>query len=540
MGRKFKIAFSSSESDSALTYMHDLGFIPKIKKDANGETRGFKVLIGGGLGGQAFLAKTAHEFLSEDLIIPFSEAVLRVFDRNGERINRNKARLKFLINKIGFEAFMNLVEQEKEAIKTKSFKVNHQVFISPEIPDTSNVTSVEISDQSGYQNWLDTNVFEQKQSGYFGVYIKVLNGDVKTEKARKFADIVTKYAADDIRITINQGLLLKFVAKNVLPNLYTELNAVQLADPGFDSTIDITSCPGTDTCNLGITSSTGVTVALEQVIKNEFPDLIHNTDIKIKISGCMNACGQHTIANIGFHGSSIKVGVNTVPALQVLIGGGTIGNGEGRLADKIIKIPSKRAPDVLRFVLLDYEENANEGEYFNDYYDRQGKEYFYFILKPLKDLTNLTPDEFIDWGHDVQFETAIGIGECAGVLIDLVATLLYEAEEKLEWATETFAAGQFADSIYHSYNCFIGAAKALLIDKEVTCNTQSGIINDFDKHYVLTGLFTFATDFKGHVLRINENEPSKQFAETFLNEAKQFVNTSNKYRQNQLNNAKYE
>jgi sulfite reductase (ferredoxin) len=534
MGRKIKIAFSSGETDSALTYMHDLGFIPKIKKDANGETRGFKVLIGGGLGGQAFLAKTAYEFLNEDLIIPFAEAVLRVFDRYGERSNRNKARLKFLINKIGFETFMDLVEKEKTAIKTKSLKVNHQAFPSPSIPDTSTISSTEITDKVEYQKWLDTNVFEQKQSGYYGIYIKVLNGDVKTEKARKFAEVITKYAADDIRITINQGLLLKFVAKNVLPNIYTELNAIQLADPGFDSTVDITSCPGTDTCNLGISSSTGATIALEEVIKNEFPDLIHNTDIKIKISGCMNACGQHTIANIGFHGSSIKVGVNTIPALQVLIGGGTVGNGEGRLADKVIKIPSKRGPDVLRLLLMDYENNSNEGEYFNDYYDRQGKEYFYFILKPLKDLTNLTPDEYIDWGHEGKFETAIGVGECAGVMIDLVATLLFEAEEKLEWAVETLAASKFADSIYHTYSFFVSTAKALLIDKEVMCNTQSGIINDFDKHFVSKGLFAFEPDFKTYVLRINENEPTKQFAEKYLNDAKQFVETAKKYRENQL------
>src|ERR1019366_734768 len=177
MGRKIKIAFSSGETDSALTYMHDLGFIPKIKKDANGETRGFKVLIGGGLGGQAFLAKTAYEFLNEDLIIPFAEAVLRVFDRYGERSNRNKARLKFLINKIGFETFMDLVEKEKTAIKTKSLKVNHQAFPSPSIPDTSTISSTEITDKVEYQKWLDTNVFEQKQSGYYGIYIKVLNGD---------------------------------------------------------------------------------------------------------------------------------------------------------------------------------------------------------------------------------------------------------------------------------------------------------------------------------------------------------------------------
>jgi sulfite reductase (ferredoxin) len=534
MGRKFKIAFSSSDKDSALTYMHDLGFIPKIKNNDTGEIRGFKVMVGGGLGAIPVLAKTVHEFLHEDLIIPFAEAVLRVFDRCGERSNRSKARLKFLINKIGFEEFMCLLKEEQNALKSKEFKINHQAFLAPLLPKTSDFSRVEIEDDAKYQKWLATNIFEQKQTGYFGVYIKILTGDFKTSKARSFAEIAKKYAADDIRITVNQGLLLKFVEKNALPNIFTELNSIGLAEPGFDSTTDVTSCPGTDTCNLGISSSTGITIELERMLKSEFPDLIHNSDIKIKISGCMNACGQHDIANIGFHGSTIKVGVNVLPALQVLLGGGGLGNGSGRMAEKIIKIPSKRTPALVRLLLKDYETNSTDGEYFNDYYDRNGKEYFYFLLKPFKDLTNIQDDEFVDWGHEVKFEPAIGVGECAGVMIDLVATLLYEAEEKLEWAKETLTAAKFADSIYHSYNGFVTTAKALLLDKQVTCNTQHGIINDFDKHYVAAGLFSFTPDFKTHVLQINQMKPSKEFAEKYLTEVENFFQASKSYRENQL------
>ena len=165
------------------------------------------------------------------------------------------------------------------------------------------------------------------------------------------------------------------------------------------------------------------------------------------------------------------------------------------------------------------------------------KDHFYNLLKPLKDLTNLTPDEFIDWGHEEQFETAIGVGECAGVMIDLVATLIFEAEKKMQWANETLQAGQFADSIYHTYSVFVSTAKALLIDKQVMCNTQIGIINDFDKHYVATGLFSFKPDFKSFVLRINENEPTKQFAEAYFNDAKKFIETTKEYRAVQVNAA---
>ncbi len=535
MGRKIKIAFSSSETDTALTFMHDFGFIPQIKTENGVEVRGFKTLVGGGLGSQPILAKVAYEFLHEDLIIPFIEASLRVFDRHGERNTRSKARMKFLINKIGYDAFMELVEKEKTANKVKTYKIDYKNYKQTEPPTNVITTPVEIKDKAAYDLWFETSVFEQKQKGYYAVCLKIINGDLKTDRARKLAEIVKKYAADDIRVTINQGMMLKFVPTAALPNIYVELAEIGLAEPGFDRTFDITSCPGTDTCNLGISSSTGATEALEKVIRNEYPEMIRNNDIKIKLSGCMNACGQHSIANIGFHGSSLKVGALTVPALQVLIGGGNSGNGAGRMADKVIKVPSKRGTDALRVILTDYENNGLDGEYFNSYYDRvQGKDHFYNLLKPLKDLTNLTPDEYIDWGHSEQFETAIGVGECAGVMIDLVATLLFEAEEKLEWAKETLAAEKFADSIYHTYSFFVSTAKALLIDKEVMCNTQIGIINDFDKHYVSKGLFTFAPDFKTFILRINENEPTKQFAEAYLNDAIQFVQAAKQYREKLL------
>ena len=248
----------------------------------------------------------------------------------------------------------------------------------------------------------------------------------------------------------------------------------------------------------------------------------------------MNGCGQHSIANIGFHGSSLKAGVNVIPALQVLLGGGIVGNGTGRVGDKITKIPSKRGPQVLRTILNDYETNATDGEYFNTYYDRKGENYFYQLLKPFTDLTQLEADDFVDWGHDVKYTTAIGVGECAGVMIDLVATLLYEAQEKFEWATESLKSNQYADSIYHSYSVHVNTAKALLLDKQISCNTQIGIIQDFDKHYVQTGIISFPIDFKTQVLQINQNEPSEQFATNYYNQAKTFLNWATNYRKTQL------
>lgn len=530
LGRKIKIAFSNSDEDSAVTYIHDIGFIPKIKVENKIEVRGFKVLIGGGLGAQPFLAKPAFEFLPEDKIIPFIEATLRVFDRHGERASRHKARIKYLINKIGLDEFLRLVQEEEKAIANKEYKINRDYPLT-HVPKHQQVfTTFRPADDKEYKKWLDTNTFKQKQQGFYGVYIKIQLGNLTTETARKLANIVDLYAADDIRVTINQGFLLRYVREAALLPLYIELKKLNLAAPGFNSVADITSCPGTDTCNLGISNSTQAAKELEKVIYDEYPDLIYNNDIKIKISGCMNSCGQHSLAQIGFHGSSFKVGNHVVPALQVLLGGGTLGNGNGRISDKVIKVASKRAPDVLRNLLNDYEATAKEGENFNAYYDRNGEDYFYQLLKPLADNSNIKEDEYFDWGKNEKFQTAIGVGECASVIIDLVGTLILEAEEKLASAAETFDDGQWSDSVYFSYAAAISAAKALLLDKQVHVNTHHGIINDFDKHFVETGDIVIGGSFKDLVLEINQHEPSKEFAEVYFEKALNFIAKAKAFR----------
>lgn len=523
MGRKFKISFSSSDADTAFSYIHDIGVIPKLK--ANGE-RGFKVLLGGGLGAQPFLASIVEEFLPEDQLIPYIEAVIRVFDRYGERNNRNKARLKYLIQKLGLEEVLRLAAIERTAIKVKSYTIDRNAVPQPAVPEETAFAEVSISNPFRYEQWLATNVFEQKQKGFYGVYIKVPVGDISSDTARELIKVLQPLVADEIRVTQNQGLLLKFARKEALPALYEGLAKMELAAPGFDSVADVTTCPGTDTCNLGISNSMTMARVLEDLIYNEYEDFIYNRDIKIKISGCMNSCGQHGLAHIGFHGSSLKAGTKVLPSVQVMLGGGTVGDGIGRAADRVIKVPSKRATDVLRTLLDDYKTLLTEGELYNDYYDRQGKDYFYRLLKPLADLTNLTDDEFVDWGHQETFVTAIGVGECAGVIIDLVATLLYESEEKLGWANQSFQAGAWSDAIYHAYNTLLSSAKALLLDKSINTSTQAAVIREFDANYVEKGEFDIEGSFNDLVLQINQHEPSEEFATAYLAQATAFLEKS--------------
>jgi sulfite reductase (ferredoxin) len=519
MPRKFKIAFSSSDEDTAYSYAHDLGFIPKI--NSKGE-RGFKVMLGGGLGAQPILANIVDEFLPEDQVVPYIESTLRVFDRYGERTNRNKARFKYVIQKFGLEEVLNLIKLERIANKVKSYKINIDNVPVPALPPQTQFGDVVISNPLGYEQWLATNVFEQKQKDFYGVYIKVQTGDIPTDKARKLVALLQPLAGDEIRVTQNQGLLLKYIRKEAFATLYNGLAELGMAAPGFDSVADVTTCPGTDTCNLGISNSMTFARVLEDLIYNEYEDLIYNRDIKIKISGCMNSCGQHSMAHIGFHGSSLKAGAKVLPSMQVMLGGGTVGDGVGRAGDRVIKIPAKRATNVLRMILDDYKTNSIQDEVFHNYYDRLGKDYFYQMLKPLADLTTLTDEDFVDWGHVEDYEKAIGVGECAGVVIDLVATLLYESDEKLEWANESFNAGAWADAIYHSYNVFVNSAKALLLDKGINSSTQTGIIREFDAQYVATGEFNMDGTFNDLILQINKNEPSESFATAYKAAATQF------------------
>jgi len=524
MGRKFKIAFSSSDKDTGFAFMHDVGAIPRIREVNGKKQRGFKILIGGGLGAQPFLAKTTHEFLEEDKLIPYIESILRVFDRHGERASRHKARMKFLIQKIGLDAFNELVAAEQMALPYHSYPVDttgYDNFVLPTYELPADVPA--IKNPYKFEVWKKTNLMPQKQQGYYAVYVRVPIGDVHSDVSRRLIEKLRPVIADDVRVTVNQGLQFRFVKPEHLEYVYAVLESENLAEPGFGSTADITACPGTDTCNLGISSSTGISKVLSEVIDEEYPEFLYNKEISIKISGCMNSCGQHGMAAIGFHGSSLKAKGKVLPALQVLIGGAVLGAGEARIADKVIKVPSKRGPDVLRYLLNDFKTTAEEAETFTNYTTRRGERYFYELLKPLTDLETLLDEDYIDWGQSDKYSTAIGVGECAGVMIDLVATLIMEAEERLDLSKECLDNKAWADGIYHAYAGFVHTAKALLLNQGVQCNTQTGIIRDFDTHFVQKGFFSDLGSFSDLVLQINKNEPSEEFANAYYQQAKDFI-----------------
>ncbi|MEC7262591.1 MAG: HEPN domain-containing protein [Bacteroidota bacterium] len=532
MGRKFKVSFSASDADTGLSYMHDLGFIAKIE---NG-VRGFKVMLAGGLGSQPRHADELYSFLPTDKIIPMMEGVVRVFDRYGERKSRAKARMKFLLKDIGLEGFKQLLEEEQTAIPIQSYPIDFESYPQVQVAEVE-TPMVEIKDTKAFEQWKSTNLVPQKQEGYVAIGIKVLLVDFYTDKARELAHLVQNYAAGELRLSLRQNILIPFVKEELVPFFYQELQKLGFAETGYNKALDITACPGTDTCNLGIASSTGIADELERVIKAEYPQYINNADVVIKISGCMNACGQHNMAHIGFQGMSIRTKDKLVaPALQVLLGGGNLGNGNGKFADKVAKIPSKRGPQALRLILDDFEANGN-GANFTDYYEEKGQLYFYDFLKPLTDVDNLTQADFIDWGNEEKYVQEIGVGECAGVIVDLVATLFFESQEKIESAEEAIQEGKWAASIYYSYQSMVNSAKALLTSEKQKVNTHASIIKDFDELYVATGKIEFEGGFEKFALQLNQNEPSEAFAKSYVEDAKTVLERLEAYRKLELEHA---
>jgi len=532
MGRKFKISFSSSDKDTALSYLHDLGFIPKI---VNGE-KGFKIMFAGGLGSQPSHAELLSEFVPVNQIIPTAEGIIRVFDRFGERTKRLKARMKFLIKDLGREEFLRLVDEEKKALPFHSYEIDTTAFEGPITEPLLAVPAVAIDDVEAFEAWKKSNVIVQKQKGYVAIGIKVLLGDFYTDKARLLADLIKNYGANELRFSLRQNIVLRNIKEENLAFFYQELAKLDFVALGYETIGDITACPGTDTCNLGIASSTGIADELERVLKTEYPQYSNNQQIAIKISGCMNACGQHNMSEIGFQGMSINAGKLVAPALQVLLGGGNLGNGNGRFSDKVIKIPSRRGPDALRYILNDFEANGN-GQSFLNYYDAKGEKYFYEFLKPLADITNLTEADFVDWGNADNYVKAVGVGECAGVVIDLVATLILEAKDKMTFAQEAFEDKKWADAIYLAYAGFVNGAKAILLAENEKTNHHAGIIDLFDTVFIESKKIELDSSFKDLVYQIKSNEPSAEFAQKYIQQGVAFFDTIEKYRAKDLADA---
>jgi sulfite reductase beta subunit-like hemoprotein len=422
MPRKWKTAFSASDADRAITPIHDLGFIPRIK---DGE-RGFKIVVGGGTSIMPRIAETITEFAEADSgeYLKVSEAALRIFDRQEWlRANRARARIKVLIDKIGIEEFNRRIDEELEGdwVADRDFEgaVERGRFLDDEEANAPPVPATPSSpngDRSEFERFVDGNVTAQRQQGFSAVEVKVTRGDLNPEQLRGLAGIMRDFSGGYARTSAeHQNFVLRWVRDEALYEVWTRLGELGLGDAGAQEITDVVSCPGTDSCKLGITSSMGLNEAIRERLESmQITDPL-TRQINIKMSGCPNGCGQHHIGSIGFYGASLKVNGRTMPAYIPHLGGRS--QADATFGKRLkARLPAKRVPEAVERWLHFYESERSEDEVFADFVERIGTEDFEKQIKDLTmpaefDLDNML--QFVDWSRSEPYKVERGEGECA-------------------------------------------------------------------------------------------------------------------------------
>ncbi|HTX46264.1 MAG TPA: nitrite/sulfite reductase [Solirubrobacteraceae bacterium] len=421
MPRKVKTAFTATDEDNAITQIHDMAFIPRVNEDG---VRGVEVRVGGGTSIMPRLAPTLYEFVELDNgdYLKITEACMRIFDRQDFlRVNRARARIKVLIDKIGIDAFRELVEEELNGdwVSERDFSLEGILY---EFDEEAHAPAVRESyaspngDLREFDHFVQSNVSDQRQDGFVTVEVKITRGDLTPEQLRGLGEIMREYSGGSARTTVHQNIVLRWVRPDSLYEVWRALSELELGDAGADEITDVVSCPGTDSCKLGITSSMGLNRAVqERIVQMKIDDELTKR-IHVKMSGCPNGCGQHHIANIGFYGASIKVGEHTVPAYIPHIGGAYEG-GDVRYGQRLkARLPAKRVPEAVERWVRHYEAERTEGEHFNAFVDRVGAAEFETLVKDLTmpiefNLPNM--EQFIDWTKNAPFAVERGEGECA-------------------------------------------------------------------------------------------------------------------------------
>jgi sulfite reductase beta subunit-like hemoprotein len=420
MPRKIKTAFSGSDEDRAITGIHDIGFLSRERDGV----KGFEVRVGGGTSIMARVAPTLYDFVEADNgdYLRVTEAALRIFDRQDWlRVNRARARIKVLVDKIGIEAFRDLVDEELEGdwVAERDFDVERLRFDVDEegdAPEAPPETASPNGDRSGFERFLEGNVQAQRQEGFSSVEVKITRGDLTPEQFRGLASIMREFTGGHARSTVQQNFVLRWVRDEALYAVWQRLGELGLGEAGAREVTDVVSCPGTDSCKLGITSSMGLNRAIKErvdsmQIEDELTKRIH-----IKMSGCPNGCSQHHISNIGFYGASLKIGGRQMPAYIPHIGGNFEG-GEVIFGKRLkSRLPAKRAPEAVERWIRLYEAERNEGEEFNAFAERTGAETFEAAVKDLTmpaEFSLETMQQFIDWNRSSPYKVERGEGECA-------------------------------------------------------------------------------------------------------------------------------
>jgi sulfite reductase (ferredoxin) len=492
-GRKFKISFSGcAEEACALAHIHDIGMVAKVQDGK----RGFAFYVGGGLGTVPQQAKLMADFVSEEEMLPLTQAISRVFARLGEKKNRNTARLKFVIQKIGLEEFKRIVLEERKILKPEARWTEYLKDVAAYKEEAAHPPALlQISGpaDSEFDRWRRTNVYQQKQSGYVTVTVTLPLGDITADQLRALADLARRYTKETVRSTVEQNIVLRWVSEADLPSLYAALKAARLEQSGAGTIVDVVSCPGTDTCKLGISSSRGLAGELRMRLLAkgyELDEAIRG--LHIKISGCFNSCGQHHAADLGFYGMNRTKNGYTVPHFQVVLGGKWEQNA-GAYGLAIGAVPSKRIPDAVDRITSRYLEERQPAETFHNYAKRIGKA---ALKAMIDDLTFVPPHEvdasyYVDWSDAREYTIGdIGIGECAGEVVTPIEFQLTACEREAFEAQLALEAGDVPKAAHVAYESMRNAALALLNWRLIPHDsTPDGIESAFKKAFYDTELF---------------------------------------------------
>ena len=502
-GRKFKIAYSGCELSHhgcGRAMMHDLGFVARTRVVAGIEERGFQVVVGGGLGPVPHVAKELYDFLPVAQMLPVSQAIARVYARLGEKRNRNKARIKFLVAQLGIDELRRLVELELSALEPEPQWTDWLDDVDSTVAEhrVEPVTDGTETARPGFTDWSATNVYAQRQPDFSTILINLPLGDLTSRQARALADLVRDFTNDALRTTPDQNLVLRWVHKRDVVAVYNRLHDMHLALSGANTIADVTSCPGTDTCKLGIASSRGLGAELRARLEARrlaFDDRFK--DIHIKVSGCPNSCGLHHVGDIGFYGSSRNVGAYKVPHFQVILGG-SLADNAGNYGLAIGAVPSKRAPETVDRLLDLFAAEVTPGEPFRGWVTRVGKKAIKERLQDLMIVPSHDEDAsfYVDW-HDAREYSIgdIGVGECAGEVVTLTQFSLATAESKVFDASLivddlTATPAMLRDAASIALQAMVSAAHGLLKARNPDASPAADVVfAEFKQQFIETQLF---------------------------------------------------
>ena len=493
LGRKFKITFEGCAEDHSALRIHDIGFWATTREQSGEVKRGFRVYLGGGLGSAPQLAQLYTDFLPVEDIFNLAASILRLFDRYGERKARMKARMKFLIQSMGWNEFVAALDEERRRLGTI------HLFDSPQEgreapPKVFNSNGLKLlhhgTSDPKFRAWVRDSVIEHKHEGFRGVHVRLKLGDVTSDRARELAQVARKFSSNQLRISIGQNIYLPWVREGDLVDIYHVLKRIELGDSGVDTVEDVTTCPGSDTCRLGIASAKGLGNAISNALSDslsEFGELAR--ELKIKISGCPNGCAQHTIANIGFHAAALSHDGRTVPAHFLSLGGQTNPD-SAQFAKLMGRFPAKNCVKVVEILLSLYKRHRLPEEDFNAFVSRTS-EHLKEVIEPLRSvpLFEEDPSFYQDYGHEHEhFAVRAGIkGECAGSTVAESVPTIDQAREWFSQAEAFIYHKEFEHAMLAAYEAAASAARVPLYARLVDPFTADEAFWEFENLFVLSG-----------------------------------------------------